>query len=146
MKKITDKVKTFEDACKVLGIKKTVPDFSTLPISEEHQKSFAAYYKLIIIIKALNENWEPNWDDETEKKWYPYFKMKSNNGGCGGSGFGFSTTTYGSWYTLASCGSRLCFKSSELAEYAGKQFTSIYKDFLTLEDKELRKINAFLND
>lgn len=30
-------------------------------------------------------------------------------------------------------GSRLCFKSSELAEHAGKNFTSVYKQFMVIE-------------
>jgi hypothetical protein len=144
MKTITDKVKTFEDVCKILEINTTVPDFSILPIPSEHIKSFTAYYKLIMIAKALNEGWEPNWDDDKEKKWYPYFAMKTNNG-CGDlSGFGFSCTYYDFWGAYTGCGSRLYFRTQHLAKYAGKQFEAIYKDFLILEDKELRKINLFL--
>ena len=35
-------------------------------------------------------------------------------------------------YSLATAGygSRLCFKDSDLAEYAGKQFTELYKNFI----------------
>jgi hypothetical protein len=50
------------------------------------------------------------------------------------SGVGFSYVDCVRWLTSSDVGSRLCFKSSELAEYAGKTFESIYKDFLTLNN------------
>jgi hypothetical protein len=116
--KITDRVKTFEDACEVLGLYRGAVTQDDDTIDE------AAYKKLKVITKALNEGWTPDWSNENQFKWYPYFKM---------SGFGFSTTDCGYWSSGTGVGSRLCFKSSELAEYAGKQFVSIYQDFLTLQ-------------
>jgi len=112
-------IKTFEDACKALGI----DNYKELP---DDEKSVNAYRKLIIIIRALNEGWQPDWENSNEYKYYPWFKMKS--------GFGFSVTyfVYSRTVTYAGVGSRLCFKTSELAEYAGKQFENIYKDYLTL--------------
>ena len=140
---ITERVKTFEDACDVLGIcEEKLPDVSALP--REHRKMVISHYKLTVIAEALNEGWNPNWNDHEEKKHYPFFAMKSNKG-CGGSGFGFSDTHYDFWGTLSACSSWLCFRTQQLAEYAGRQFEGIYKDFLVMEDKELRKINSFLN-
>lgn len=80
---------------------------------------------LIIICRALNEGWTPDWNDSNQAKWYPYFDMRSK------SGFGFSYSFYVTWRTSADVGSRLCFKNEELAKYAGKQFENIYKSFLT---------------
>jgi len=122
--KIEDRVKTFEDACKILGVSSKLPDVSTFPI--ENQKYFIAQHKLITIIKALNEGWEPNWNDKNEHKHYPLFTQSP-------SGFGFSDTSYDYWYTGADVGSRLCLKTEELAEYIGKQFESLYNDFLSLD-------------
>ena len=140
-KSIIDKIKTFEDARAVLNINNNIPDVSM--ILEENRKFIIAAHKLLIIIKALNGGWEPNLNDNNENKYLPYFHYKSE-GGCASS-FGFSGTAYVNWITFTTVGSRLCFKTEELAEYAGKQFLSIYRDYLTLEDKELRKINAFLS-
>lgn len=114
---ITDRVKTFEDACEILGIdtQQAIPD------AEEHVQ---AYVKLTIIARALNEGWLPDWDNSNQKKYYPWFKMAS--------GFGFSVHGYDYTYANTGDGSRLCFKSVELAEYAGKQFESIYKQYLTI--------------
>jgi hypothetical protein len=118
------KIKTFEDACEALNLNPAaLPDVSMLP--EENQKSVIALYKLSIIIKALNEGWYPDWKNTSKPKWYPYFEANA-------SGFGFSLTYYGRWTTAAAadCGSRLCLKSDELAEYAGTEFIELYNDLL----------------
>jgi hypothetical protein len=49
------------------------------------------------------------------------------------SGSGLSYDVYDYWRAVASVGSRLCFKSRELAEYAGKQFIDIYTDFFIIK-------------
>lgn len=64
---ITDKVKSFEDACQLLGIKTTLPEVSMLPVN--HQKAIIAHYKLVIIAEAINEGWKPNWDNWDERKY-----------------------------------------------------------------------------
>jgi len=123
-----NKIKTFEDACIALGISAAIPDFSNTP--EKHQKAFIAHYQLVIINQALNEGWEPNWGDWSEYKYYAWFDFEK--GSDKSSGFGFS---YGVW-TLSSAttdvGSRLCYKSSELAKYAGQQFLELYKDYFVI--------------
>lgn len=119
-----DKIKTFEDACEALGITTELPNFSAMPESE--QKALTAHYKLVIIAKALNEGWTPDWENGRWDKYYPWFTMGSP------SGVGFSDCAYVGWSTHSSVGSRLCFKSRELAEYAGRQFEELYKDYFVL--------------
>ena len=114
---ITDQVKTFEDACEVLGI-----DPETIMLHTDSNDT-VAYKKLKVIAKALNEEWAADFDNGSQKKWYPWF-----NGGA--SGFGFSASYYVYGCAATSCGSRLCYKTEALANYAGSQFTSIYKAFL----------------
>lgn len=116
------KIKTFEDACKALGLNPAVlPDVSALP--EKDRKYLIANYKLIKITEALNKGWTPNWNNWDEYKYYPWFSMRS--------GFGFSGSYCDNSYSYASVGSRLCFKTEELSDYAGKQFEDLYKDYLT---------------
>jgi hypothetical protein len=74
---IMDRVKTFEDACQVVGLGDTISTIEVSDSLEGDLKSIAAYTKLIIIARALNEGWTPNWEDENEKKWYPWFKMSA---------------------------------------------------------------------
>jgi hypothetical protein len=84
-----------------------------------------AYKMIKEIVKAFNEGWVPDWTNSSEGKYYPWFKMGSPSGG------GFSYDGYGVWAAYSDVGSRLCFKSDDLAKHAGQLFESIYKDFLT---------------
>jgi len=121
---IISQVKTFEDACKVLGISTDTPDVSKMPKS--HQKALIAHYKLIIIAEALNEGWKPDWSNWDEYKYYPWFEYDKS-----GSGFGFN---YSYWtYTDSDfTGSRLCFKTKELSNYIGKQFLELYNEYFLM--------------
>lgn len=121
---ITDRVKSFEDACQVLGISTNVPEVKGLP--RKHQKAIIANYKLIVIAEALNEGWKPNWQDSDEYKYYPWFDMSNP------AGVGYSSTYYTASRTYASIGSRLCLKNRELAIYFGQTFTDLFNDSLLL--------------
>ena len=124
MKTIIEKVKSYESACEVLGIDpKELPIVDNLP--EKDRKSIVAYYKLSIITRALNEGWEPNWKDYSERKWWNIFYTDS------ASGFVYSDTDYS--YTDTSFGARLCFKNGTLAEFARKEFHELYIDFLYID-------------
>jgi len=128
MKKKED-LKTFEDACKVLSLdaKKVIPNFSCYP--EKDQKAMVAHAKLIIIARAANKiendgkEWMPDWTNFNEYKYEPWFYL-----GDGSSGFRYYDS--GHWDTGALVGSRLCFKSSDLAEYIANQFIDLYKTYL----------------
>jgi hypothetical protein len=124
--KITDRIKTFDDACRELGIDPAamLRIETDDPFIGKQLNAIAAFTKLTIISRALNENWVPDWTDGNQRKWWPWFEWKS--------GFGFSHATYDHWHTHTNVGSRLCYKSEELAKYAATQFESIYQDFLTL--------------
>lgn len=115
--KINDRVKTYGDACEVLGISSEIIGY------DEMNEDEIAYIKLKTIIKALNEGWKPNWDDTNEAKYYPWFYMN------GPSGFRLDYVYYS--YHRSVVGSRLCFQKREVAEYAVKQFFDLYKTFFT---------------
>jgi hypothetical protein len=114
-------IKTFEDACRVLNLEseKIIPDFSLFP--ETDREAMIAHAKLIIIAKAINGDWTPDWADSSQWKYYPWFEMGSS------SGVGFSADVYDFWDTGSSVGSRLCFENREKAKYVGKQFQELYK-------------------
>lgn len=120
------KINSFEDACKALKLTPALPEVSALP--EKHQKAVTALYKLIIIAEALNEGWQPDWNNWDERKYYPWFDLESTDG----SGSGFSYHDYDAAYTATTVGARLCFKSSELATHAGQKFIDLYKDYMVL--------------
>ena len=121
-KDITERVKSYEDACAVLGLNPAELDVTVSGFGTD-SNSIKAYGKLVVIARALNEGWTPDWTNSDEYKYYPWFKYD-------GAGFGFSGTCYVCWSADAGVGSRLCFKTDALAEYAGKQFIEIYNEFL----------------
>lgn len=124
---ITDRVKTYEDACKVLGVE---------PINEQNAKAQGfrsdeiARRKLETIAAALNEGWKPDWNNTDQYKYYPYFYIQENAKGKGSAGLSYASTTYAASSTPAYIGSRLCFYALRLARYAGNQFTDLYEQIL----------------
>lgn len=141
---VRERIKTFADAAKAVGIED--------PEEWEEQYSdlepdVLAYFKLRIITKALNEGWEPKFT-VGEYRWFPFFVLytkdeidkmdektrtrvvlRSLNVSSTDGGVACVSAYYDSSHTVSDSGSRLAFKSEELAEYAGKQFTEIYADF-----------------
>lgn len=118
-------IKSFEDACNKLNIDPKIPDVSGIP--EEFKKPIIAGYKLMIIYKAINNEWKPNWNNRDQYKYYPWFGVLS-------SGFGFSTSLYFYTITDTDVGSRLCTDTSEKALYIAKQFEAEYKDYLLFSE------------
>lgn len=121
-KDIKDRVKSFEDACKVLSLDPNMSLPFDAATKDDYEKGVNAFAKLSIICKALNEGWKPDWTDDDQLKYYPWFRFIP--------GSGFSYDDYDYVRTLTRVGSRLCFKTDDLATYAGKQFLDIYNEFL----------------
>jgi hypothetical protein len=135
--KITDKVKTFEDACKILGLDpENVPVVEHLP--EKDRKSIVAYYKLTIITRALNEGWEPDFSDWNQRKYWNWFYIKKNNGA--DADFASAYTNGTASNTTAYVGHRLFFKARELATFTHEQFRDLYFEYLFIDmPKNYRK-------
>lgn len=115
--KITDRVKTIQDAFEVTGLTPGDLFASTDTVDER------AYKTVKLIAKALNEDWTPDWNDKKQPKYFPYFFF---------NGSGFALRFVSDYYQLSLVGSRLCFRSRELAEYAATQFVKEYNGFLSL--------------
>ena len=114
-------IKTFKDACTKLALDpEQLPDVSMIP--EEFGKPIIAAYKLMIIFKAINDGWIPDWNDWSQYKYYPWFKVLS-------SGFGFSYSGYVNTFTSADVGSRLCTDTSEKAIFVAEQFKAEYQEY-----------------
>ena len=149
---IMERVKTFDDACEVLGedhqYVKAYREWRR--ISYANCKDISAYLKLRIICAALNEGWKPTFD-ENENRYYPWFFVFSKKEyeslaesykeecgivGCSDSdsivsgGVACAFSHFSSHSSGTYSGSRLALKTRELAEYCGKQFVDIWADFL----------------
>lgn len=124
---IIERVKTWGDACKILGIDpvKSLP-YQDIHSLDQDQQAVNAFFMLSKIREVLNEGWKPDWTNSKEPKYVCWFDNYK-------SGVGFSASGCADWSTYSVVGSRLCFKTSELATYAGKQFINIYNQFLTIK-------------
>lgn len=153
---ITERVKTFEDACKELGEDhKLVQQYRAAEgTSLMDSINVAAYLKLRIITAALNEGWEPQFTKD-EDRWYPYLVLwfkgelddKSDewkdernlqvpvvvgsayNGSTVGVSALSSGTDVSNSFTYS--GSALVFRKSEIARFAGQQFTELWANYYT---------------
>ena len=118
---VMDRIKTVDDVLYNNGLTPEAFGQYTRWLKDDEM----SYIILKLVVKSLNEGWVPNWDDDSQGKYYPWFYMEG-----GYSGFRFREYAY--WYSYSSVGSRLCFKSRELAEYAGRQFIDVYKRFMII--------------
>ncbi|QBQ41106.1 hypothetical protein E2P86_08035 [Sphingobacterium psychroaquaticum] len=112
-------IKTFEDACIVVGI-------DHLKFSETNKNlspDTYAYEQLKVISKALNGGNHMDYTDTGVTKYYPYFNSV-------GSSSGFSYCDYSFGFTLSAVGSRLTYRTSDIAKYAGNQFLDIYNKYI----------------
>lgn len=151
---IKDKVKTFEDAVAILGDEHPlVAQFRVIESSfkeADNNLHLFAYARLVIIAEALNEGWKPKFDSD-ECRYYPYFYIytkkeyeeldedekkdcrvvgRSHDNANAGGGVVCAHANNASSYSDTYHGSRLAFKTRELAEYCGKQFIDIWEKFL----------------
>lgn len=122
-------IKTYEDACAALQLDvNALPDVSMLP--EKHRKGVTAFCKLVIITAALNQGWEPNWNDTDEYKYSTWHGIEASEEQP--AGFGFSHSDYVTTLSHSHVGSRLSYRTRELALYSAKQFEAEWLDFKLL--------------
>lgn len=69
-KEVRERIKTFEDACREIGI--DAEAWNRDKISLGLEPDVLAFLKLRIIVKALNEGWEPRFTED-ECRYYPWF-------------------------------------------------------------------------
>lgn len=145
-KDITERIKTFEDACRELG--KDHPLLCQYNAIDDVDVNLNAYLKLRIICAALNEGWEPQFK-ENEWRYYPWFRLytqeeidnmdeeekqdrhliSTGDYQTGYAGFASARSSNAPSSTYTHIGSRLCLKSDALATYCGKQFIELWADF-----------------
>lgn len=151
---ITERIKTFEDACDVLGeehalvtqYRLTAATFKDDPTTRD----LIAYLKLRIITTALNEGWKPTFDED-ELRYYVWFyiyskseygkldedikgkhrvRLRSLNVANAYGGLVCASAVYAGSYSNTGNGVQLALRTKELAEYCGNQFIDIWADFL----------------
>lgn len=150
---VRERIKTFEEALDELELRSADGDKYAESLYDDwhnvitENNDLTAFLKLRIITEALNEGWRPQFVED-ERRWYPYFRLytkeeiekmddeikarvvaRSGSFANASGGVSCASANGDSASVSAVCGSRLAFKTAELAEYAGKQFIDIYADF-----------------
>ena len=146
---VTERIKTFEDACEELGAEhplvKLWTDYPYIGLNSQSE-DVVAYMKLRIICAALNEGREPQFTKD-EWRYFPWFVLytqeeiddmdedeksrvvyRSSYDAVASGGVACADASSDASSASANIGSRLAFKSRELAIYAGKQFIELYAD------------------
>lgn len=160
---VTERIKTFEDACRELGeehpLIQAYRQLLEIATCEDYMReTFGAdtvsYLKLRIICAALNEGWEPKFTED-EWRYYPWFwlytqdeindmnedektdrrLMSTGDYQTGYAGLAYANSSSAPSAAAAAVGSRLCLKSDTLAVYCGKQFIDIWADFCLIHKK-----------
>lgn len=131
---ICERVKSYADACDVLGIAKM--DEKAMKASGFRPDEIARR-KLETITEALNEGWRPDWNNTDERKYYPWFYIRPHKGKDADgkpygatAGLSCASTYNAASYTFTYVGSRLCFHESRTATYAGDTFCDLYAQVL----------------
>ena len=117
-------IKSYEDACKVLGVQ-PISENAVAAFPKEDRKSMLAYHKLTIIARAINGGWKPDWNDRTQYKYYPVFYYEN-------AGLSYASALSTAAATRAYVGSRLCFQTEAMSDYAAATFADLYTDFYCL--------------
>lgn len=85
------------------------------------EKVVNATVKINYISLALNEGWIPDFNDTSQRKYYPYFVFSAG---------GWSVFGAASWNAVAGVGSGFYYKDEKTALHAAKTFLEIYRDYL----------------
>ncbi len=161
---ITERVKTFEDACRELGEDHPTVVIFRQVVNPENEplepllknRDLVAFLKLRVICAALNEGWEPQFTED-EWRWFPWFTlwteeelsqktaewkadrhltMLGDKYPSDYAGLASAASYSAPSSTNAAVGSRLCLKSEPLATYCGKQFIDLWADFYLIRKCE----------
>lgn len=147
---ITERVKCWDDVVRELGYDpvERMLDHCERGDGFDIEPDEIAYIKLKAIAKVLNEGWEPQFTTD-EYRYFPWFYLytqeeidemtedersrvvlRSNHNANAYGGVAFASAVGDSSDANTSYGSRLAFKTRELAIYAGQQFVDIWADFV----------------
>ena len=151
-------IKTFEDACRKLGI-------DPIKWNQEHDRlpdHITALMELQIITEAINDGWSHpltgrapvssvwTWlfDDDEIKAGRPQeysivFRMLRPDGT---AGLGSARSGSGWSYSSSYFGSRLAYQTKEQCDYSLKQFSSLWESWLYPQEWQIEERRRHQND
>ncbi len=121
---------SFETACLVVPPTEDQLALLAYSGSDKNVRACVAVMKLTIVSAAMNKlanggiDWNPDWSNGSEYKYYAYLQFVA------GSGFSYCDFVFDDSYSTV--GSRLCFRSGDMARHAATHFAELYNDFFNL--------------
>jgi hypothetical protein len=134
--RITESIqKAFKEACQRKGIEPNLPIVGGL--DPAHQKAVISFYMLAILISDLNGDWKPDFTDWRQPKYIIWWDVEEKTvGGIAYSGLHaglvYSISYNAAFDASTFIGSRLCFKSRELARKAANEYKPLFENVLLL--------------
>lgn len=111
-------IETLQDAIEALGEN----DFEVKELRKLERAGIDSHIlysqQATIIIKAVNDGWVADWNDNSQYKYFIWWDMRT-------SSFGFYG--YFDWHTGSDVSSRFALKNSELTKYVATQFKDIFR-------------------
>lgn len=149
---ITERVKTFEDAVKIVKAKGDpdglLKEWNTINFHDV-KDDLKAFLMLGIIVAALNDGWKPKFGTD-ERRWTPYLLLYTKDEiedmddsdkddiclqlwRAGGSSYNSSNCglgcSYNGSFSYSDISARLALKSRDLALYCGRQFIRLWSQY-----------------
>lgn len=125
-KDVTERIKSIDDAVEELGEN----DVEVIELRKLQKAGITSHIlknqMAVVIVKALNEDWAPDWSNSSQYKYFPWFKMGSS------SGVGFSCDGCDYWYAGSAVGSRLVSETREKANAIGnsEEYQELFKTMM----------------
>ena len=128
------KITTIEHVLKAKGIADlAVIDamFAGVPAEfrEDQKKSFI----ISLIASAINGDWQADWDNTDQNKYYPWYWVEEKESG---SGVALSLDVVGCDFAHADVAPRHVFETREQAAHAAKYFQSFYESYYSKSNSE----------
>jgi len=120
---IMERVKTYHNACSELNISPLGSDAFSHILNAKDRAKVAAYHELTVIVRALNEGWEPNFK-KPEEIFMPMFGYRKSPV-AGKLQFVFLQSDPLCNFSTSN-GAQLSLKNKILSDYAGRQFIELY--------------------
>jgi hypothetical protein len=126
-------VNTLEEAYQIIGYNREEKIIFPSYLSDQEKEAHQALFDLTTVFAATNKinNWEANWNDPSQRKYYPWVWVDADDENPSGSGLSFDGCAGDD--SFSGVGSRLCTFSSDSARHIFETFKELYTKFFIIK-------------
>lgn len=119
--------KIWDDVCTAHHVSpEQMPDVSWMP--EFMKRPMVLFYKIGMITKAINGDWEPDYTDKSQRKYYVWCELLKDESKPAGFRLSFRGCFFGN--SIARLGARLVFENEAKAKKALALVEPLYEEWL----------------